>query len=77
MKTIVYLPGLGYDYSDVSGYNYTERYMSSMDKMNPNKNIKYLLEKKELKYGFQNDIISQITSIYEYDSNIEDKKETH
>ncbi|NRR93142.1 hypothetical protein HSX10_16315 [Winogradskyella undariae] len=77
MKIIVYLPGLGYDYSDVSGYNYAERYMSSMDKMNPDKNIKYLLEKKELKYGFQNDIISQITSIYEYDSNIEDKKETH
>ncbi len=77
MKTIVYLPGLGYDYSDISGYNYAERYMCSLDKMNPDKNIKYLLEKKELKYGFQNDINSQITSIYEYDSNVDEKNETH
>lgn len=77
MKAIIYIPGLAYDFSNASGYNYAERYMSSLDKMNPDKNVKYVLEKRELKYGFESNINSSVTAIYEYISSIEDKKETH
>ena len=42
MKVIIYLPGLGYDYFDISGYSYALRLKSSIDKMNPNKNKKLI-----------------------------------
>lgn len=77
MKIIIYLPGLGYEFYDISGFHYAERYMTSLDKMNPKKEVNYLLEKKEMKYGFLRNINSQITSIYEYQESVEDKEETH
>ncbi len=77
MKIIIYLPGLGYDFFEISGFNYAERYMSSLDKMNPKKEVKYLLEKKELMYGYMSNIPSQVTSIFEYENDLQDKKETH
>lgn len=77
MKIIIYLPGLGYDFFDISGFNYAERYMSSLDKMNPKKEVKYLLEKKEMMYGFMDKIPSQVTSIFEYENDVQEKTETH
>jgi hypothetical protein len=77
MKIIIYLPGLGYDFFEISGFNYAERYMSSLDKMNPKKEVKYLLEKKEFMYGYMSNIPSQVTSIFEYENINQDRKETH
>lgn len=75
MKIIIYIPGLGYDYSKVSGYDYAERYRSSLDKMNTDKSKKYLLENKNFKYGFKADFNSKTTSIFEYDKDVDTKKE--
>ncbi len=72
MKSIIYLPSLGYSYFDISGYNYAERYMSSMDKMNPDKAKRYYLQKKELQFGLDGKFSAPFTSIFEYTSTKED-----
>lgn len=66
MKSIIYLPGLGYSYFNISGHDYAERYMSSLDKMNPDRTKKYYLEKKEFQYGFENRFSTPVTCIFEY-----------
>ncbi len=46
--------------------------MSSMDKMNPDKTKRYLLEKKELQFGIDGKFSALFTSIFEYKSKKED-----
>ncbi len=68
MKSIIYLPGLGYSHFNISGHDYAERYMSSMNKVNPDRKKKYYLEKKEYNYGYKNKFSTTVTSIFEYSS---------
>ena len=66
MKAIIYLPGFGYDYFDISSELYAYRYKSALDKSGRDKFKKYFIEHSKFKYGKDDRYNSNISSIIEY-----------
>ena len=66
MKAIIYLPGIGYNYFNISSELYAYRYTSALDKSNQDKFKKYTIKHSKFKYGKDDRYNSNISSIIEY-----------
>ncbi len=73
MKAVIYLPGIGYDYFDISSELYAYRYKSALDKSGRDKFKKYVTEHSKFNYGKDDRYSSNISSIIEYSDENNDK----
>ncbi len=70
MKIIVYVPGLGYDYFDISCEAYAKRYMSALDKTVTDPKRKFKIESAKVSYGDSNEFTSNTSTIVEITNEI-------
>lgn len=65
MNCILYLPGLGYDYFDISVEAYAQRYAVALDRTHSNKLNRYAVETESIGYGIENQFESKVATVFE------------